>query len=328
MVTVLLSAAVLAPAPGGTSAAQAHFEPQAGFEPMSAADIVRTFSRKNGSGSAVAYDDMGGFETASGPIDGADGGWDSRLAYDLQAVLNGASSVPRVTLASLPGDLHKIRETAKRKAVFFKTVLPLVLQVNEQIAQDRQRLRDLAARKSAGQTLAAHDRLWLAVMAERYRTKRGDIPALLKRHDIVPPSLALAQAAIESAWGTSRFVREGNAMFGQWTYEDDHDGIVPSERADGMTHRIRAFGSLYESVLGYVTNLNRHRAYQEFRQLRADMRADGLSLDGRKLANTLHRYSERGAAYVSELHAIMDGNELGLLDSARLSADGAYEPMI
>lgn len=321
MVAVLVSAAVLSPAPGGTSVAQAS------FEPMSPADLARTFPAR-GTANAAALGDMDGFETASGAPDGATDGSDSQLAYDLKAVLTGASPVPRITLASLPGDLHKIRETAKRKAVFFKTVLPLVLQVNEQIVRDRQRLWDLSAQQKTGAPLAADDRLWLAVMAERYGTKRGDVAALLKRHDVVPPSLALAQAAIESAWGTSRFVREGNAMFGQWTFEDDHNGIVPNDRMDGMTHRIRAFDSLYESVLSYVTNLNRHRAYKEFRQMRSEMRSQGQALDGKKLATTLHRYSERGAAYVSELHSIMSGNDLGMLDSARLSTDGGFEPLI
>lgn len=321
MVAVLVSAAVLSPAPGGTSVAQAS------FEPMSAEDLARTFA-KRGAANAAAYDDMDGFATASGSADAQPGAMDTQLGYDLKAVITGDSPVPRISLASLPGDLHTIRETAKRKAMFFKTVLPLVLQVNEQIVQDRQRLWDLSAQQKTGAPLAADDRLWLAVMAERYGTKRGDVAALLKRHDVVPPSLALAQAAIESAWGTSRFVREGNAMFGQWTYEDEHDGIVPNDRMDGMTHRIRAFDSLYESVLSYVTNLNRHRAYKEFRKMRADMRGQGQPLDGKKLATTLHRYSERGAAYVSELHSIMSGNDLGLLDSARLSTDGGFEPLI
>jgi Bax protein len=250
------------------------------------------------------------------------------LSYDLNAVIKGGHEVPRITLASVPVDLEQIRETDERKALFFKTVLPLVLQVNEQIASDRERLWELNAKKQAGARIEAVDRLWLAVMAERYGTARGDVPALLRRHDVVPPSLALAQAATESAWGTSRFVKEGNAIFGQWTFADDHDGIVPSQRADGKAHRVRAFDSLYDSVFSYITNLNRHGAYQEFRTARAEMRANGQPLDGMRLASTLFRYSERGAAYVDELRVLISTNDLGYLDDARLSQREPFEPMI
>lgn len=320
MVAVLVSAAVLMPSPSGTGVARAS------FEPLSAEQMARAFPRASAAAESSA--DLDRFETASGNATGTVRDHAEVLAYDLGAVLKGHSDVPRITLASLPGDLSEIRETAERKAVFFKTVLPLVLQANEQILRDRQRLWELSAHIKTGQPLAADDRLWLAVMAERYGTKRGDVSGLLRRHDVVPPSLALAQAAIESAWGTSRFVREGNAMFGEWTFADDHDGIVPSERASGMTHRVRAFDSLYDSVLSYVTNLNKHRAYAEFRKMRADMRAKGQLLDGKRLANTLHRYSERGAAYVSELHAIMAANDLERLDGARLTRNGDFEPLI
>ncbi|HEY9163522.1 MAG TPA: glucosaminidase domain-containing protein, partial [Magnetovibrio sp.] len=250
------------------------------------------------------------------------------LAYDLDAVIKGQREVPRVILASVPGNLDQIRETDERKALFFKTVLPLVLKVNEQIVADRERLWDLNAQKKAGMKVDAVDRLWLAVMAERYGTARGDVASLLRRHDVVPPSLALAQAATESAWGTSRFVKEGNAIFGEWTFSEDHEGIVPNGRASGKTHRIRAFDSLYDSVQSYVSNLNSHRAYKEFRSVRAELRASGLPLDGMRLASTLYRYSERGAAYVDELHVLISTNNLEYLDGARLSKTKTFEPVI
>lgn len=321
MVAVLVSAAVVMPSPSGTSVAQAN------FAPVSLLDQANRIAAR-----VVAYSQsdkaLNGFDTASGSAVGALDRHMDAVAYDLDAVLQGRGEVPRITLASLPSDLARIRETGQRKAVFFKTVLPLVLQVNEQILQDRQRLWELGAAIKSGVKLDAVDRLWLAVMAERYGTRRGDVQMLLKRHDVVPPSLALAQAATESAWGTSRFVREGNAMFGEWTFASDHNGIVPSERVSGKTHRVRAFDSLYDSVASYVTNLNKHRAYKEFRAARAEMRAQGQIMDGMRLASSLHRYSERGAAYVSELHAIIGGNDLGLLDNARLSQSGDLEPVI
>lgn len=314
MVAVLISAAVVMPSPKGTSTAQASFKPishkidQAGRH-LGVADA------SNDRDESARYVDVA--STREFDI----------LGYDLDAVISGQDDVPRIKLDSVPVDISRIRETDVRKSMFFKTVLPLVLQVNEQILQDRQRLWNINVAKRAGAPIEAVDRLWLVVMAERYGTRRGDVDALLKRHDIVPPSLALAQAATESAWGTSRFVKEGNAIFGQYTFVDDHSGLVPSDRQDGKTHRIKAFNSLYDSVASYVNNLNTHQAYSEFRTLRAEMRARGQNLDGRRLATTLHRYSERGEDYVADIHAIMSGNALVLLDSARLSQVGMSDPI-
>ncbi|MBF0248597.1 MAG: glucosaminidase domain-containing protein, partial [Alphaproteobacteria bacterium] len=196
------------------------------------------------------------------------------------------------------------------------------------ITRDRDRLHRLAQRKRDGERLPAVDRLWLAVMADRYDVARDDIAGMLKRHDVVPPSLALAQAATESGWGTSRFALEGNAVFGQWTFTDSHDGIVPQDRQDGQSHRIRAFDSLYDSVYSYVINLNTHQAYREFRDMRADMRRHGMRLDGLRLADTLHRYSERGADYVLDIQNIIQTNDLEQLDGARLSDAGPLRPYI
>lgn len=314
----LLGAAWLLPAPGAPTAAHASFPDPA---PKHVANTA--------TGEQMSYEDFAAETLELADMDTAAGPMAQLLDYDLEAVIEGAKDVPRLTLVSLPGDLRVIRETNVRKTVFFKSVLPLVLQVNEQIVQDRARLWKLHAKVQNGMKLPAQDRLWLVVMATRYGVSRDDIPAMLARHDVVPPSLALAQAATESAWGTSRFVREGNAMFGEWTFADNHKGIVPSDRGVGKNHRVRAFDSLYESVLSYVTNLNKHRAYKEFRVQRAAMRAKGQTLDGLVLAGALHRYSERGAAYVSELRTIISTNDLDMLDRAQLSdSDGAFKPLI
>jgi len=240
------------------------------------------------------------------------------LDYDLDAVITGTGSVPRIQLASMPNNLSRINAVNYKKEIFFKTVLPLVLQVNEEISSDRQRLKDLRAQIKQSAHLQATDKLWLAIMADRYNVRRDDIDAILARHDVVPPSLALAQAATESAWGTSRFVREGNAMFGQWTFSASKEGLVPNKRGVGKNHRVQAFPSLMASVRSYVNNLNRHRAYREFRKIRTAMRAKGGPIDGYLLAPALHRYSERGAVYVSELQSIIEINDLRGLDSARL----------
>ncbi len=241
-----------------------------------------------------------------------------RLGYYLDMIKTGEADVPRLFLASLPTDLGQVREPKQRKAIFFKAVLPLVLEVNDEILADRARLKDLRDRLAGGEQLAAVDRLWLIVLAERYKVKRGDLKSLAARVDIIPPSLALAQAAEESGWGTSRFVREGNAIFGEWTFAASK-GIVPRGRDIGKTHRVRRFDSLLDSVRAYARNLNTHRAYRGLRAERRRMRAQDEDLRGRLLAATLSSYSARGAGYVSTIRTIMNINKLNHLDGARLS---------
>ena len=251
-----------------------------------------------------------------------------RMGYDLQTVLSGDRRVPRLFLAGLPSDLAEIRDATARKAIFFQTILPLILHINEEILAERRRLWQLRHHLRLGERLNATDRLWLAVMAERYRVKRGDIDALLNRVDIVPVSLALAQSAEESGWGTSRFGREGNALFGMWTTARD-GGMTPLNRDQGKTHKIKAYGSLLESVRSYVRNLNRHGAYKQFRSARADMRRAGAPLEGAVLAGELTAYSQRGADYVATIRTIIEANGLSRLDAARLSETGtAAKPSI
>ncbi len=239
------------------------------------------------------------------------------LGYDLDRVRAGNAAVPRLFLASLPGDIRNIRETRVRKSLFFKSVLPLVLQANEEILRERRRLWSIHFQQSLDRKLGPADRLWLMVMAERYNVKRGDLDALLKRVDIIPPSLALAQAAEESGWGTSRFVREGNAVFGQWTFSDSGN-LVPARRDDGKLHRIRVFSSLLDSVRAYARNLNTHGAYRGFRRQRHDLRLKGAPLDGLLLVNNLKSYSQRGEKYVETIRTLIETNNLHRLDDARL----------
>jgi Bax protein len=243
------------------------------------------------------------------------------LGYDLENVGTGRTAVPRLFLASMPPDLARIREVKARKTLFFKTVLPLVLRVNEEILETRARLWTLGTRRAMGLRLAAEDRLWLMVMGERrYGVAADDIGGLLERVDVVAPSLALAQAAAESGWGTSRFAREGNAVFGEWTFSEARKALTPARRDDGKSHRVRAFDSLLESVRAYVHNLNTHRAYGPFREKRAEMRRRGEPLDGLALAAGLIQYSEERAEYVQKIRSIIRVNGLRHLDDARLSA--------
>ncbi len=240
-----------------------------------------------------------------------------QLGYDLERVRTGEAGVPRLFLASLPGDLKDVRESRVRKTLFFKTVLPLVLQANEEILRDRRRLWKLHFRLSLNQKLGPGDRLWLMVMTERYGVKPGDVTSLLKRVDIIPPSLALAQAAEESGWGTSRFVREGNAVFGQWTFSKAGN-LVPARRDEDKAHNVRAFSNLLDSVRAYARNLNTHGAYRQLRRARYGLRLRGAPLDGLLLVENLKSYSQRGQEYVGTIRALIESNKLRRLDDARL----------
>jgi Bax protein len=218
--------------------------------------------------------------------------------------------VPHIFQAALPADFADPRQVAARKDRFVMLVLPHVLRVNEEIAAERQRLMRIR-----GAELSAEDRAWLSWIAERYGTE--DVDELRRRIDIIPPSLALAQAAEESGWGSSRFAHQGNALFGQRTAGDEF-GIVPMERAAAEGIRVRAYEDLGAAVRSYARNLNTHTAYVDFRDARASARTKGSTPSGHRLAETLLRYSERGEAYVNSLRAIIRMNRLEGFDAAKL----------
>ncbi|TAN46264.1 MAG: hypothetical protein EPN26_15415, partial [Rhodospirillales bacterium] len=215
------------------------------------------------------------------------------MGYDLESVARGEQLVPRLYLANLPADLDDINDSAVRKALFLRAMLPLVLSMNETILADRKRLMAYAERVQDGVRIVPAERDWLNDLARRYDVEDGDLFTLFQRVDAIPVSLALAQAAEESGWGTSRFAQEGNALFGQWTSSQEK-GLVPSERAPRASFAVRSFGSLAEAVRSYTLNLNTHPAYQDFREARWDAREMGQPLDGYRLTETLQRYSERG----------------------------------
>ncbi len=242
----------------------------------------------------------------------------AQLNYELTPVLEGVQAVPRLFLSSLPYDLKEIKQTAERKSLFFRTLLPLVLKINEDILAERAKIWRLRHRLQMGQAIHPEERIWLDSIFNRYGVKQNDFNWLLRRLDVVPPSLALAQAAEESGWGTSRFAREGNALFGQWTFNPNDKGIVPAGRAEGKTHRIRAFDTLAGSLKAYVHNLNTHKAYEKLRTQRKIMRTNKEALNGSVLATTLDKYSERGQQYVVGLQALIEKNNLNRFDKVTL----------
>ncbi len=226
-------------------------------------------------------------------------------------------NVPRVFLASLPSRLPEIRRPSERKVIFIKTTLPLILHVNELIQQDRAEIEALYAKQKSGAALTDREISRLQAVARTYGLNNVDMDELLRRVDIIPPSLALAQSAEESGWGTSRFAREGNALFGQRTFRSDK-GIVPKGRAKGATYMVRAFDHLIDGVKSYALNLNTHAAYRKFRATRSVLRQGGKTLDGHGLAEEMTAYSERGRAYVKTIQSIIRVNDFDQFDKVRL----------
>lgn len=240
------------------------------------------------------------------------------IGYDLSKIRAGESGVPRVLPDAIPKDMATIEQVDRKKATFVRMVLPMVLVINESIRTDRARALLLSERWDQGDDLSDREHAWLTDRFKEYKTEFGDFRTLLRRMDVVPPSLALAQAAIESGWGTSRFARKGNALFGQWT-TDEFEGIVPKDREEGKTHKIRAFHAPIDSVASYLRNLNTHRAYKDLRLARAELRADQKPLDSIVLASTLDSYSEKGQEYVDLVQSIIRVNKLTHFDRARLA---------
>ncbi len=247
-----------------------------------------------------------------------------RVDYRLEGVRLGELAVPRVLVDKMPVDLATIESVSERKRLFIQLALPIILHVNEKILADRERLIELREDVArSGRISAATDRQWFYDLSRRYGLETPDIDALLRRVDVIPPSLALAQGAEESGWGTSRFVREGNAIFGQRTFVEGA-GLVPERRDSDKTHEVKAFARLVESVASYMTNLNTHFAYEKFREVRERQRAALGYMDVHTLVAALDRYSERGDAYISSIRSIIETNGLQAYDRARLSDGGMF----
>lgn len=228
-------------------------------------------------------------------------------------------AVPLLALQNLPHDLE-YRPVEEKKALFFQSLLPLVLAENRRLETERAWLEGLLQQHA----LSEQDGRKLAELLQHYRIDVGlgivqQIHLLLRHVDRVPVALVLAQAANESGWGGSRFVREANNLFGEWTWQAD-EGIAPLIRNAESRHYVRRFGSLAESVRSYMYNINVGHAYEDLRAMRAQMRAQGQRpFDALKLASGLLRYSERGEDYVSEIQAMIRGNRLHQLDNLELS---------
>jgi len=200
------------------------------------------------------------------------------------------------------------------KQHFFDKLLPLVTRENERLLGIRRELTELQTAHARGRQLPEARLKWLRELADDYRVEDVHDPgaiieALLQRVDVIPAGLALAQAANESAWGKSRFAREGNNLFGTWTYDTDN-GIKPERRAAGKTHLVRNYDSLEASVRDYMHNLNSHPAYQPLRERRAIQRSERQTLSAMYLAGGLTAYAENGDEYVKIIQSMIRSNNL------------------
>ena len=220
--------------------------------------------------------------------------------------------VKPVALTLLPNEIKMIESTKKRKEFFIQIILPLILKENNNIKIDRKRLFGII-NKSNNSSL---EKKWLLKKYKQYGVPSKDLSILKMRMDEIPVSLAIAQAAKETGWGTSRFAQEGNALFGQWTWSGD--GLKPKESDKNEGHKVMKFNVLQASVRAYQRNLNTHTSYKEFRKKRAELRDSGKPLDSIILAQYLDEYAETGEKYVEVLRKIILQNELKDFDDAKL----------
>ena len=233
------------------------------------------------------------------------------LGYDLKGVRAGQKVKP-IYLTKLPRDLKTLGDTKKKRELFIKIILPLVLKENDKITNDRKKLFKILGKNFN----TAGERVWLRRRFKEYKIDDGDLSKLKMRMDIIPVSIAIAQAANESGWGTSRFALEGNALFGQWTWSKK--GISPKNKDPDKSHRILQFQVLKASVRAYKNNLNTHNAYREFRETRAKLRQEDKQIIGLELTKYLKSYAAIGEKYVVILDDIIEKNSLTDFDKANL----------
>ena len=233
------------------------------------------------------------------------------VEYDLNTVRY-EKKVKPIYFTQFPKDLDEIQSVQLKKETFIKIVLPLIVAENEKILDDRLKLKNISSRKIT----TDEEKQWLRQKFLEYKVKKSDIEELKIRMDIIPASIALAQAAKESGWGTSRFALEGNAIFGQWTWNGQ--GIEPLLKDKSKNHKILRFPILRASVKAYKNNLNTHKGYVKFREKRKQLRDKNKKIHGLELTKTLENYAEAGSEYTKILAQIIVQNKLMDFEPVRL----------
>ena len=235
------------------------------------------------------------------------------VKYDLKTVRN-KKVVKPIYFTQFPKDLDEIKDVQLKKETFIKIILPLVVAENKKILDDRLKLKQIARKNKK---LSEKDQRWLKQKYREYKIKKSDINELQKRMDVIPVSIAIAQAAKESGWGTSRFALEGNAIFGQWTWTGK--GIEPLNKGKQENHKILRFPILRASVKAYKNNLNTHKGYSEFREKRFALRKKNRPLDGFNLTGSLDNYAQTGKEYTLIIKKIILQNNLKDFETVKLT---------
>lgn len=241
-----------------------------------------------------------------------------KYQYSSESWENGQRELPRITFQEVGDHWQTASQTLPvetKKSLFFRLMAPMILMANENILREREVVKN--------STLNSPELKNIALKYRVIKNKNNSLTtsmrtALLEKVDILPPSLALAQAAEESGWGTSRFAKEGNAFFGQWDFSGN--GMKPKQQRKGLgNYGVARFDSPLASVEAYMLNINTGNAYQKLRTVRAGIRAKKKNISGLELAGTLDKYSERGQGYIDGLRQMIRYNNLQLVDSAYLS---------
>ncbi len=231
--------------------------------------------------------------------------------YNLKDVRD-TKLVKPIDIGLLPNEIKNISNTKKRKDMFIKIVLPLIVKENNKIRVDRKRLFTILNKNSNTDI----EKKWLEKKYKQYGVRKNDLSTLKIRMDEIPVSLAIAQAAKETGWGTSRFALKGNALFGQWTWSGE--GLKPKNADEGKDHKVMKFHSLQLSVRAYLRNLNTHSTYKNLRKSRTELRNLNKPLDSLILSKHLDKYAETGNKYIEVLQKIIEQNNLKDFDEARL----------
>jgi len=233
------------------------------------------------------------------------------INYNLKDVRD-TKLVKPIDIGLLPNEIKNIGNTKKRKSMFIKIVLPLIVKENNRIRIDRKRLFTILNKNSNTDI----EKKWLEKKYKQYGVRKNDLSTLKVRMDEIPVSLAIAQAAKETGWGTSRFALKGNALFGQWTWSGE--GLKPKNAEEGKDHKVMKFHSLQLSVRAYLRNLNTHKTYKNLRKVRTELRNQNKPLDSMILSKYLDKYAETGSQYIEVLQKIIEQNNLKDFDDARL----------
>ena len=220
-----------------------------------------------------------------------------------------------IIFSSLPDDFMEIQPVNERKKLFINTLLPIIYAENLKILEDRKKILDWWSESQGENFSRDFWPAWLFELSEKYDAVDSNLGNLLIKVDVIPISMALSQAAIESGWGTSRYLREGNAVYGQYTFEKNK-GIEPAKRDSSQKFFIRKFENLSESTKSYFKNINTHLAYESLREERKKLRMNGEVLSGLKLADFLTSYSERKQEYVKDVKKIIESNNFMKFDNS------------